>query len=47
LEEAQATLKLRDSEITWLTRELVQEGVSYEELQKAGEKKDVTILELQ
>jgi hypothetical protein len=32
LEKAHATLKLRDAEITWLTRELVQEGVSYEEL---------------
>jgi multidrug resistance efflux pump len=32
LEEARATLKLRDAEITRLIRELVQEGVSYEEL---------------
>jgi hypothetical protein len=37
----------RDAEITWLTRELVQEGVSYEELWRAGEEKDATILELQ
>jgi hypothetical protein len=29
LEEARATLKLRDAEITRLTGELVQEGVSY------------------
>jgi hypothetical protein len=34
-------------EITWLTRELVQEGVSYEELRQAGEEKDAAILELQ
>jgi hypothetical protein len=39
-------VKLRDLEITRLTRELVQESVSYEELQQAGEEKDVTILEL-
>jgi hypothetical protein len=32
LEEARATLKLRDAEITRLTEELVQEGMSYEEL---------------
>jgi hypothetical protein len=32
LEEARATLKLRDAEITRLTGELVQEGVFYEEL---------------
>jgi hypothetical protein len=30
-----------------LTRELVQEGVSYEELRQASEEKDATILELQ
>jgi hypothetical protein len=29
-----------------LTRELVQEGVSYEELRQAGEEKDTAILEL-
>jgi hypothetical protein len=32
LEEARAMLKLRDAEVTRLTGELVQEGVSYEEL---------------
>jgi chromosome segregation ATPase len=32
LEEARATLKLRDAEIMLLTGELVQEGVSYEDL---------------
>jgi multidrug efflux pump subunit AcrA (membrane-fusion protein) len=47
LEEAQATLKLRDLEITRLSGELVQEGVSYEELWQAGEEKDAFILELQ
>jgi hypothetical protein len=47
LEEAQATLKLRDLEITRLSGELVQEGVSYEELRQAGEEKDASILELQ
>jgi multidrug resistance efflux pump len=47
LEEAQATLKLRDAEIMRLIREMVQEGVSYEELQQASEKKDTAILELQ
>jgi hypothetical protein len=47
LEEAQATLKLRDLEITWLSGELVQEGVFYEELWQASEEKDASILELQ
>jgi hypothetical protein len=47
LEKAQATLKLRGLEITRLSGELVQEGVSYEELQQAGEEKDASILELQ
>jgi uncharacterized membrane-anchored protein len=47
LEEAQATLKLRELEITQLTGELVQEGVSYEELRQVGEEKDAAILELQ
>jgi hypothetical protein len=46
LEEAQATLKLWDLEITRLSGKLVQEGVSYEELRRAGEEKDVVILEL-
>jgi hypothetical protein len=45
--EARATLKLRDAEIAWLTRELVQEAVSFKELRSAGEEKDATILELQ
>jgi hypothetical protein len=31
----------------WLTGELVQEGVSYEDLQQASEEKDAAILELQ
>jgi hypothetical protein len=47
LEEAQATLKLRDLEITRLSGELVQEGVSYEELRQADEEKDASIRELQ
>jgi multidrug resistance efflux pump len=47
LEEAQATLKLLDLEITRLSGELVQEGVSYEELHQADEEKDAVILELQ
>jgi hypothetical protein len=38
---------LRDTEITRLTGELVQEGVSYEDLWQASEEKDTTILELQ
>jgi uncharacterized membrane-anchored protein len=40
-------LKIWDAEITRLTRELVQEGVSYEELRQVGKEKDTTILELQ
>jgi hypothetical protein len=47
LEEARTTLKLRDVEITRLTRELVQEAVSFEELRNTGEEKDATILVLQ
>jgi hypothetical protein len=47
LEEARATLKLRDAEIAWLIRELVQEAMSFKELRNAGEEKDATILELQ
>jgi multidrug resistance efflux pump len=47
LEEARATLKLRDIEITRLTGELVWEGVSYEELRQAGDEKDAAILKLQ
>jgi hypothetical protein len=47
LEEARATLKLRDQEITRLSGELVQEGMSYEELRQAGEEKDAAILDLQ
>jgi hypothetical protein len=46
-EEAQATLKLWDLEVTRLSSELVQEGVSYEELRQAGKEKDIVILELQ
>jgi SOS response regulatory protein OraA/RecX len=34
-------------EITRLTGELVQEGVSYEDLRQASEEKDAVILELQ
>jgi hypothetical protein len=45
-EEVQATLKLRDLEITWPSGELVPEGVSYEELRQASKEKDATILEL-
>jgi hypothetical protein len=45
--EVCATLQLWESEITQLTRELVQEAVSFEELQSAGEEKDTSILELQ
>jgi hypothetical protein len=45
-EEVQATLKLRDLEITWLSGELVPEGVSYEELRQASEEKDASILEI-
>jgi chromosome segregation ATPase len=37
LEEARATLKLQDTEITRLSGELVQEGVSYEDLRQASE----------
>jgi hypothetical protein len=44
---AQATIKLRDEKITRLSGELVQEGVSYEELRQADEEKDAVILELQ
>jgi hypothetical protein len=40
------TLKLRDAEITRLTGELVQEGVSYEDLRQASVEKDTAILEL-
>jgi hypothetical protein len=47
LEEAWVTLKLRDMEITRLTRELVLEGVSYEELCQVGVEKDAVILDLQ
>jgi SOS response regulatory protein OraA/RecX len=47
LEKVRATLKLRGAKITRLTRELVQEGVSYEELRQASEEKDAAILELQ
>jgi hypothetical protein len=46
LEEVQDTLKLQDAEITRLSGELVQEGISYEELRQAGEEKNAMILEL-
>jgi hypothetical protein len=46
LEKARTTLKLRDEEITRLSGELVQEGVSYEDLRQASEEKDAAILEL-
>jgi hypothetical protein len=47
LEKARATIKLRDKEITRLSGELVQEGVSYDDLRQASEEKDTIILELQ
>jgi chromosome segregation ATPase len=47
LEKAQATIKLQDEEVTRLSGELVQEGVSYEDLRQASKEKDVVILELQ
>jgi chromosome segregation ATPase len=47
LEEERATLKLRDAEITRLTGEVVQEGVSYEELRQDGKEKHAAILKLQ
>jgi hypothetical protein len=45
LEKAQATIKLRDEAVTRLSGELVQEGVSYEDLWQDSEEKDVVILE--
>jgi NADH dehydrogenase/NADH:ubiquinone oxidoreductase subunit G len=47
LEEARATLKLRDEEILRLDGELNQLSVSHEDLCQAGEEKDATILDLQ
>jgi hypothetical protein len=47
LEKAQATDKLWDEVVTRLSGELVQEGVSYEDLRQASEEKDAVILELQ
>jgi hypothetical protein len=47
LEEARATLKLRDEEVSRLNRELVQLSISYENQRQAGEEKDASILELQ
>jgi chromosome segregation ATPase len=47
LEEARATLKIRDEEISRLDRELNQLSVSHEDLRQAGEEKDVMILDLQ
>jgi hypothetical protein len=46
LEMAQATIKLRDEEITRLFGELVQESVSYKDLRQTSEEKDTVILEL-
>jgi hypothetical protein len=40
-------VKLRELEITRLSGELVQEGMSYEEIRQAGKEKDASILELQ
>jgi hypothetical protein len=47
LEKAQATLKLRDKEVTRLNGELNQLSVSYEDQRQAGEEKEATILDLQ
>jgi hypothetical protein len=47
LEEAWATLKLRDEEISRLDGEPNQQSVSHENLRQAGEEKDATILDLQ
>jgi hypothetical protein len=47
LGEVRATLQLQDSEVTQLTRELVQEAVSFKELRNASKEKDTTILKLQ
>jgi hypothetical protein len=47
LEKAQATLKLRDEEVTRLNGELAQLSVSYEDQHQAGEEKYATILDLQ
>jgi chromosome segregation ATPase len=46
LEEARATLKLRDEEISRLDGELNQLSVSHENLRQAGEEKDAMILDL-
>jgi chromosome segregation ATPase len=47
LEEARATLKLRDEEISRLDGELNQLSVSHEDLRQASEEKDAMILDLQ
>jgi hypothetical protein len=47
LEEARATLRLQDEEISWLDGELNQLSVSHEDLCQAGEEKDAAILDLQ
>jgi chromosome segregation ATPase len=47
LEEARATLKLRDEEISRLDGELNQLSVSHEDLHQAGKEKDAMILDLQ
>jgi chromosome segregation ATPase len=47
LEEAGATLKLQDEEISRLDGELNQLSVSHEDLRQAGDEKDTAILDLQ
>jgi hypothetical protein len=47
LERAQATLKLRDEEVTRLNGEMAQLSVSYEDQCQDGEEKDAVILDLQ
>jgi chromosome segregation ATPase len=47
LEEARATLKLRDEEISRLDGELNQLSVSNEDLRQAVEEQEATILGLQ
>jgi methyl-accepting chemotaxis protein len=47
LERAQATLKLRDEEVTRLNGEMAQLSVSYEDQCQDGEEKDAAILDLQ
>jgi chromosome segregation ATPase len=47
LEEARATIKLQDKEVSRLNGEMAQLSVSYEDQHQAGEEKDASILELQ